>query len=190
MGWTTYRATKYKKNGSVDKKAELDQYDWEDNCEVLKSAMVGSTYYAAVRIKDTGRVFAAVFLTSSYRKKDYNFGYKYIDETWGPAESQCPIGILALLTETDSAYARKWRERCRQYHADKKSPTSFANLPLGTKIIWTVPHEYFTNLKEWQKVELVKRQLGKRLTAWVDVKGRFRINAKDVDIKDMVIVEQ
>ena len=190
MGWTTYLATKYKKNGTVDRKAELDQYWSGDMHEILKSAMVGSTYYAAVKNKDTGEVFAAVFLTSSGGKDHHNFGYKPMTESCGPTEAKCPTGILALLTETKNEFALRWREKCRRYHADKKSPTSFANLPLGTKIIWTVPHEYFTNLTKGQKVELVKRKLGKRLTAWVDLKGRFRLNAKDVDIKDMVIIEQ
>jgi hypothetical protein len=191
MGWTWYRATKYKNGGSVDRKAELDtQYRWGDKYEVLKSAMVGSTYYAAVKHKETGEVFAAVFLTSTYGKEYHNFGYKDMDETCGPCESKCPTGILALLTETESEFALKWREKCRQYHADKKSPSSYANLPLGTKVIWTVPHDHFVNFEKGQKAELVKQKFGKRLTAWVSVKGPYRINAKHVDAKDIEIIEQ
>ena len=53
MGWTSYNA-QYYKNGTVDRKKECDEY-WEGGLnrghfKVLKSTMVGSTYYAAVKI--------------------------------------------------------------------------------------------------------------------------------------------
>ena len=177
MGWTVYKATHYTKKGTVDRKAECDKYRWGDEYELLKSAMVGATYYAAVRYKTTGQVFAAVFLTT-IRKDFYNFGYKDMDETMGPGEAKCPANILALLTEPDNEFALSWRERCRQYHADKKAPTAFANLPLGTRVLWTVC-EGFANLKKGQKVELVKMQLGKRV-AWVDASHTFRMAPKYV----------
>jgi len=185
MGWTSYHATKYKKNGTVDRKAECDKYGWGDEVEVLKSAMVGTTYYAAVLDKKTEQVFAAVFLTKTCRDF-YNFGYKDMDETAGPGEAKCPVSILALLTETDSEYARNWRERCRQYHADKKSPMSFANLPPGTRVIWTAC-EGFTNLQKGQRVELVKRLYGKRAT-WVDSTSTFRLHPKYVKLDAIEII--
>ena len=53
MGWTSYHATYYKRNGSIDRKAECDAYFLEGlnrgHYEVLKSAVVGSVCYAAVR---------------------------------------------------------------------------------------------------------------------------------------------
>ena len=58
MGWTEYHATHYK-HGKIDRKAECDELfndfmvDKNNNrigkFEVLKSTMVGSTYYAAVK---------------------------------------------------------------------------------------------------------------------------------------------
>lgn len=45
MGWTGYFATHYK-NGKIDKKAELDEM-FSRNQKILKSQMVGSTYFAA-----------------------------------------------------------------------------------------------------------------------------------------------
>ena len=52
MGWTGIHATYYK-NGTVDRKRECDYY-WEGGLnsghfKVVKSRMVGSTYYAAVK---------------------------------------------------------------------------------------------------------------------------------------------
>lgn len=86
---------------------------------VLRSALVRMrTYYAAVEQLRNGRpreVFAVVCLVR-YNPRDregYIFGYKDMDETMGPCESECPPAILDLLTPTDHDYARAWRERCR-----------------------------------------------------------------------------
>ena len=131
MGWTTsFSATFWKDkivNGrhvsSVDRQKECDRLlTWcrkDDNGnvissgEVLKSTMVGSTYYAAVR-NNKGEVWAAVFLTCGKWKDGTVWGYKDMDETMGPNEDKCPASILALLTPTDSQWANEWRERCRQ----------------------------------------------------------------------------
>ena len=137
MGWTSYNASFYK-NGSIDRKAECDSY-WSGNNDqytVLKSAMVGSTYYAAIRVnkkpvrdeeghivKDASgnwimqevqdpAVFAAVFLTSTNMKDYYNFSYKDMDEAVLPGCYDCPAGILKLLTPTDNELALEWRAMC------------------------------------------------------------------------------
>lgn len=146
MGWTSYHATCYK-NGKVDRKQECDNY-FEGGLnrgyyKVLKSIMKGSTYYAAVQMMmrrekkengefvdipvENGIVFAAVFLTQVDNKSYYNFSYKDMDETCGPCYYECPESILALLSDTDSAYAKKWREQCHKMNALKK-------LPVGTII--------------------------------------------------------
>lgn len=71
--------------------------------------------YAAVRNGRTDEVFALVVLTHRNPSPQvyWNFTYKYVDETMGPVESDCPAEILDLLTETDSEYAARWRARCR-----------------------------------------------------------------------------
>ena len=51
MGWTSYEATYFKKNGDIDRKAECDAYFMRDNAghyKVVKSSMKGTVYYAAV----------------------------------------------------------------------------------------------------------------------------------------------
>jgi hypothetical protein len=179
MGWTFYHAIKYKPNGEVDRKAELDNHDWGEKYKVLKSSMVGSVYYAAVLTRRTEEVWCAVFLTQTCGKAYYNFGYKDMNESMGPIEARCPVSILNLLTPTDNEDSLQFRERCRKYHADKKSPTSLKNLPVGTKIIWTAPHD-FVGVPKGQQVELVKCQFGKR-TLWVNLARNFRIDAKNIE---------
>lgn len=163
MGWSFYHASHYKKDGyTVDRKAECDGLINDDNNVVIKSQMVGSVYYAAVRtvrevVRDENgcavtdekgnyvrrdvdlldqKVWAAVFKTG---KEDdfYNFGYNDMDETCGPCECDCPRSILELLTPTDSKFANEWRERCYKSLEAKKMQKSFNCLPYGSKIRFT-----------------------------------------------------
>ena len=162
MGWLEYRADHYK-NGKVDRKAEMDsKYNWEDESrkvEVLKSSMVGSTYYAAVKSfnKTNGYecVTAAICLTSTNNKDYFNFAYKGMDESMGPYRYDCPKGILDLLTPTESEYANEWRKACYENLAKKKNPNTLNKLPVGTviKVIMPFDTNYF---KEGQEVKLKK----------------------------------
>ena len=145
MGWLEYHATHYK-NGKVDRKAEMDaKYNWEDvnrKIEVLKSSMVGSTYYAAIKSfnKTNGceDVTAIVCLTSANTKDYYNFAYKDMDESMGPYKYDCPKGILDLLTPTDSIYANEWRKQCYEQLAKKQDKSSLSKLPIGSEIKFTL----------------------------------------------------
>jgi len=145
MGWTHCAyATNYKIVGSgwrryrvVDRRKECDKVcTWERQRTVgedgtvypamkdtvLKSAMVGTTYYAAIRREVEGKqpyVWAAIFLTCGRTKWDNTeWGYKDMDETMQPYYYDCPKGILDLLTPTDNEGANKWREECRRQRAE------------------------------------------------------------------------
>lgn len=175
MGWTSYHATYYAKNGNIDRKAECDAYFMEGlnrgHYRVEKSTLVGSVYYAAVRIlkrvakDDSGqyirladnqylyedipveeqKVFGTVFLTSVNNNDYYNFSYKDMDESMGPCYYDCPESILKLLSPTDSEYALNWRASCREQTSAKKRLNA---APIGTAI------HFFLSGKE---VQLVKR---------------------------------
>lgn len=119
MGWTEYRATHYNKYG-IDRRAECRAY-FERNEKwgtLLKDAMVGSTWYGAVKLTETGEVFAAVFLTST--RDGTEFAYKDMSDSMGPCQYDCPESILKLLSPTDNKFALEWREKCRQRQELKK----------------------------------------------------------------------
>lgn len=188
MGWTSQRATHYKK-GKIDRKAECDAYFMEGlnrgYYDILKSSMVGSVYYAAVKpLKKYGdkdedgervivdiptneqQVFGAVFLTSTDSKDYFNFSYKDMDETVGPCYYDCPKGILDLLTPTDSEWANNWRAKCREQLEKKNNPNSLSKLPVGTVIQVTMPFDtkYY---KEGEVVKLRKdKKWGSNRTTW------------------------
>jgi hypothetical protein len=178
MGWLEYRA-EYYKNGKVDRKAEMDsKFNWEDESrkvEVLKSSMVGSTYYAAVKSlnKTNGYecVTAAVCLTSTNAKDYFNFAYKDMDESMGPYNYDCPKGILDMLTPTENEYALEWRKKCYEQLAKKKDPNALNKLPVGTEIKVVMPFDtkYF---REGQEVRLRKRtKWGSNRTEWITMNG-------------------
>lgn len=113
MGWTfTHLETT-----SEAKRKYCDNL-WREDIKVLKSQMVGTTYYAA--LQDENGVHAAVVLTAVHRNDYCNFGYKDMSETWGPIESKCPASILKLLTPPANEDAKEWRKRCYDYHAKQK----------------------------------------------------------------------
>lgn len=87
MGWDCTHATHYTRTGAIDRKTEIDElYTWQNDtrkAEVVRSAMVGSTYYAAIKITElsTGEAetTAAVALTHTNNRDYFNFGVK----RWG-----------------------------------------------------------------------------------------------------------
>jgi hypothetical protein len=165
MGWLFYARPRHQ---SV--REHLDtKLCWENENgkrRVLKSAMVGSVYYAAVeQIYPDGKreVWAAIFLTKSCpRAKDgMTFGYKDMDETVGPYETKCPPGILDLLTPTTSEYANAWRERCRQSaKRHQRRPTPGIIIILKDPIRFTDGHSSFRF-----RVETMMRR-GKNMTVY------------------------
>lgn len=190
MGWTNYRATHYKwtgkgtrRNHVVDRKAECDAYFMEGlNAgfyDVLKSSLVGSVYYAAVKplkkySKDNDgneiivdipieeqEVWGAVFLTSVDSKDYFNFSYKEMSESSGPCYYDCPKGILDLLTPTDNEYANKWRAKCREKLEKKRNPHSLNKLPEGTVIQVVLPFDTQHHTMG-DVVSLTKARWGKR----------------------------
>lgn len=152
MGWTSYNA-RYYKNGKIDRKREMDSYFIEGLnegfYEIVKSAMVGSVYYAAIRQlmrcvkadnergydrvaipENEQKVYGVVMLTQVDMSDYYNIAYKDISEDMGPYESKCPVSIIKALSPTTNENALAWRQRCIDYAKTK----GMRNLPIGTII--------------------------------------------------------
>ena len=180
MGWLcSYSASYWKNVGGrevVDRQKECDRIcTWESTVDgkvvsrhrVLKSAMVGSTYYAAVTTEKEGqptKVWAAVFLTCGKGKDGTVWGYKDMDETMGPCQTKCPPSILALLTPTDEKWALEWREKCRQYAASKaderKHPKPlYAPKGVEIKVVgrsWLITSEHYRLMRGYSAVRFTK----------------------------------
>jgi hypothetical protein len=110
MGWTL---TEHRPEGERHE----DFFARELLCqkqEILASAHldgIGGTFYAAVREKRSGEVWAMVVLTTG--RAGSRFGWKEMEESQGPASCECPAHILDLLSPTTNEHALEWRSRCR-----------------------------------------------------------------------------
>lgn len=178
MGWCGLHATCYK-NGTVDRRAECDRHFMgglnRGHYNVLKSAMVGSTYYAAVQtlknysgkdhkgneiyedIPDNKReTFGVICLTMVNMKDYFNFRYKVISEDMGPFESKCPDSILKLLSPTEDELAFAWRKRCKENNELKR------RLTRREPIKFKVTHEMTSGHKPGDIIELHWCEWGKR----------------------------
>lgn len=163
MGWTWYKAEHLTKHGKIDRKAEVDEI-FGPNYKVLKSQMVGSTYYGAIKNLKTGVVSGTVCLTQTDQNQ---FGYKDIDETCGPGYYKCPKSILDLLSPTSDKWANEWREECRKNLAKPK----LADLPIGSEIKFTY--------SDGEEVHLIKYPPNHQFkTDWWKYKDRYNYMIK------------
>jgi hypothetical protein len=144
MGWTFQAKPHHVK--------EYLDGGFRDGVTVLKSALKIDTYYAA--LQHDGVVSATVCLIRYVPGDDpYNFGTKWIDEDCGPVESECPKGILELLTPTDSEWANQWRERC--WH-NVRCREAVVRLKVGETFDAVNPIR-FTNGESYQRFTLIRR---------------------------------
>jgi hypothetical protein len=135
MGWTYTNKDKHVSAGEYIKSELLVWNNPDAKYTLLDGGVVKfRTYYGAVERIDLKtnerRVFAVVILLN-YAKGYHNFGYKDMDESCGPVESNCPERILKLLTPTDSEYANEWRQRCwAKIKSKKDKPKIQENMTL------------------------------------------------------------
>jgi hypothetical protein len=117
MGWTFLHKEKKQKLADFFKQ----EFTYvTKGCEILDVASHLNVAYIALQLP-THEVTALVVLLRHVPTEYYNFGYKDMDETQGPNESNCPERILKLLTPTTSEYALAWRKRCYDNLSKRKN---------------------------------------------------------------------
>lgn len=97
--------------------AELDRLS--DGYELLRRSVVGNNVWQLVRERETGRIFIGLCLIAR-GPAPHGWGYKGMDENWGPVEVNCPLSFLKEASPPEG-HAVEWRERVRAYHAAKKA---------------------------------------------------------------------
>lgn len=179
MVWTwKNESTDFK--GKVNRKEALDKALTGESkatkWEVVKSSMVSTVYYAAIRRteKDTGvsKVFGVVALTSVDNNEYWNFGYKDMTEDMGPCNYDCPISILKLLSETEDQWSLEWRQACYERHEDKRK---IARLDRSFKVGDQI------RTKLWDgKERILKLSNYQGRNVWVDWQAYVKYRKKDV----------
>lgn len=177
MGWDGHFLSDTSTRGR--KKYLDDKYTYESDTRivsVVKSAMVGTTYYAALRVydkqTDTEIITCDVVLTRSADWPQVMF--KHMGESCGPCYYDCPASILALLTPTDSEWANEWRRKCiearKAKNAKRKDPRALNNLPLGSVVTFASRHSYTSGINKGDKVTLTKT-FSRGKGVWIDNLG-------------------
>jgi len=108
-------------------------------------------------------VCAAVVLMNFYPKDLYGFCTKWLDESMGPVESECPERILELLTPTphDNHWSRAWRQRC------------WDNI--------TVRKEQAARIASWDKGQML---------VYSDDNGRGLIFGGELEVRDFRVLDK
>lgn len=165
MGWLSMRDT----TPFDTPRAYLDDqftYTRDDHrLTVLKSAMVGNTYYgAAERVEADGKraVFGIVCLTFSRpaAPDGYTFGYKDMTEHMGPCESECPAAILDLLTNIEGEWPNAWRARCRAHLVERRLRNAKPTPKPGQTIVFDEPMR-FSDGRDRTRFEVVGNPKGR-----------------------------
>jgi hypothetical protein len=151
----------------------------EYSYRVLKSAMSGGNYYAAVEHMRPGEpvtVFAAVIKVNVYKPKTApEFCYKEMTEDCEPYYYDCPVAILDLLTPTDNASANTWRAKCRDNLARKATLRKTASaVKIGDVVTFARPVKY--GASEVQRVTIIDRR--KRYWVGSTGTGRYQVPAR------------
>ena len=82
--------------------------------EVLKSCCRGYTWWvAAIKDKRTGEIWAGI-AKYHWNPRTHEFGYKWMDETYGPYYYKYPKSYYKLLTPTDCEFAKEWRKKVEE----------------------------------------------------------------------------
>lgn len=121
--------------------------------EVVDHSFTSTAGYVAVQYTNFEKgwqpyIFAAVMLID---QSGGEFGYKDMDESMGPVQSDCPARILNLLTPLEDieritgrsqGYAVEWRKRCRDNLAAKRPPKLPVKITEGTVATWPTPLKF------------------------------------------------
>lgn len=122
MGSTFYSAANSPVTYADEKREVSDVYENNGKNEILQISKVGSVWYLAVKVKESGAVFGGVCIT--YRSQG-EWGYKALDENVGPSYYDAPASLLKKLSPTTDKWAIDWRNSCQERIASKKKGAAF-----------------------------------------------------------------
>lgn len=152
MGWVTYHRPKGESDRTHFERELLADTDYE----IVECSTVDRVFYAAVRTKTTGAVWALVVLLQRTRGH-HNFGYKDLEESMGPAEANAPAKVLDALTPTDNKYALEWRQRCRNNLVKRADARKRQQAVTVGVVIQTAVPLHFANGLDASRFECVYR---------------------------------
>lgn len=180
MGWTS-KAARHYKDGQVDRKQECDdlytcqETEQYDGCNVVKSVMYGTKYYAVVAFTNTKKGYyirrPVVVLTSVECKSSYaEFAYKDI---YSP---ELPKNLLELLPNDN--YNIQYKLECLE---EKKKEIAKNKENIGKKQLSKLPVGTIIEFETYSHklVRLIKRDPDYQFkTTWWQIYGESKYYSK------------
>ena len=92
------------------------------NYELIKSSPRGNNHWYVAKRRDTGALWIGLDLMKGGTRRDPGWGYKDLDETGGPVETNCPISLIKMvLPYPTNDWGREWRQRALAAAEAKKA---------------------------------------------------------------------
>ena len=99
------------------------------NCDIVKHSIVGNNLWCLMQRKGDGLKFVVLFKIGSFRSAGMiEWGYKDIDESCGPCETNCPQYLIDAADPPAGKYAEEWREAVAKAREAKRGKASKAFL--------------------------------------------------------------
>ena len=105
MGWD------FTKKPTDIKEFFKNEYEFSGNKVLDIEIHKNKEVYIALKIGSTSEVTALVVLLQTGKERNFEFGYKTMDESVHPFYYNCPARIFNLLTPTTSQNAKDWRAK-------------------------------------------------------------------------------
>ena len=92
------------------------------NYELIKSSPRGNNHWYVAKRRDTGALWIGLDLMKGGTRRDPGWGYKDLDETGGPVETNCPISLIKMvLPYPTNDWGTEWRQRALAAAEAKKA---------------------------------------------------------------------
>lgn len=98
----------------------------ESKYEIVRASVIGNHHWYIGRRRDTGVTWIGLDLLQGGKHDGLpSWGYKDMDESMGPCYYDCPLSFLEQVPLNPAyQYAAGWREKVRQFHADREARKS------------------------------------------------------------------
>jgi hypothetical protein len=133
MGWL-YPHSTYTRELLIEHLRRPERFG--DRAKLLAATAVGNQHWYLYEDLDTGRIIIGLDkMAGGGRSRTPGWGYKDMSEFDGPYEHSCPLHYLKKASAPEpGSHAAAWRERVRQYHAERSArpkPVSGALVEYG-----------------------------------------------------------
>jgi hypothetical protein len=123
MGWLFYAPSRA---SLIRDLTASKTYESGASFDTLRWTCVGNNLWAVqrnTRPDGTATTFVALYRMANSK---HGWGHKDMDESVGPYHVNCPLSYLDGLSEPINEWSREWREKVREYHADRAKQREYA----------------------------------------------------------------